>query len=43
MDSLEWELFKRTGSVNHYLTMRQHEKEHQAYLEEFGADIAFED
>ena len=43
MDSLEWEVFKRTGNVKHYLAMKQHEKEHQAHLEAFGNEEVFDD
>ena len=38
MDSFEWEVFKRTGSIRDYLMMKQREQEHLAYLEEFGTD-----
>jgi len=27
MDSFEWEIFKRTGKIEHYLMMKQHEDE----------------
>lgn len=43
MDSFEWEIFKRTGSIEHYLLMKQREKESQAYLEEFGKEENFDD
>ena len=43
MDSLEWEIFKRTGNVEHYLMMKQREQEHQVYLEEFGMEETFDD
>ena len=43
MDSFEWEVFKRTGSIEHYLMMKQREVEHQTYLEEFGMEETFDD
>lgn len=43
MDSFEWEIFKRTGSIEHYLLMKQREKEYQAYSEEFGEEEDFDD
>jgi len=43
MDSFEWEVFKKTGSIEHYLMMKQREQEHQAYLEEFGVEEEFDD
>ena len=33
MDSLEWEVFKRTGNIKHYLMMKQREQEPHTYLE----------
>jgi hypothetical protein len=42
MDSFEWEVFKRTGSIKHYLMMKQREQEHQDYLEEFSIEEEFE-
>ena len=35
MDSFEWEMFKRTGNVEHYLMMKQREQENQVNMEEF--------
>ena len=43
MDSFEWEVFKKTGSISHYLMMKQRENEHQAYLEEFGVEETFDE
>jgi len=43
LDSFEWEVFKRTGSIDHYLLMKQREQEHQKYLEEFGVEETFDD
>jgi len=35
MDDFEWEMFKRTGSIEHYLMMKQREINHQMLLDEF--------
>ena len=35
MDSFECEVFKRTGSIEHYLIMKQREREYQIDLEAF--------
>jgi len=43
MDSFEWEVFKRTGNIKHYLMMKQREQEHQTYLEEYGSEEEFDD
>ena len=43
MDSFEWEIFKRTGDVKHYLMMKQREKEYLDYLEEFGSEVELDD
>lgn len=43
MDSFEWEVFKRTGRIGHYLMMKQREQENQTYLEEFGSEEVFND
>ena len=43
MDSFEWEVFKRTGTIEDYLQMKQREREYQNYLAEMGADIDFWD
>ena len=42
MDSFEWEVFKRTGNIEHYLMMKRRENEHQAYLETYGKEETFE-
>lgn len=43
MESFEWEVFKRTGNIEHYLLMKQREREQQAYLEEFGVEETFDE
>ena len=43
MDSFEWEVFKRTGNIGHYLMMKQREHEDQSYLEEFCNEEAFDE
>ena len=43
MASFEWEVFKRTGNIQHYLMMKQREQEYHAYLEEFGSEEEFDD
>ena len=42
MDSFEWEVFKRTGTVDDYLQMKEREREYQNYLAEMGLDFEFE-
>ena len=34
MDSFEWEVFKNTGDVSHYLLMKQREDETDAKTDE---------
>lgn len=43
MDSFEWEVFKRTGSIKHYLMMKQREQEYQIYLDEFGSEVEIDE
>lgn len=40
MDSFEWEVFKRTGNIKHYIMMKQREQEYNAYLEEFAIEVS---
>ncbi|MCL2560582.1 MAG: YqzL family protein [Turicibacter sp.] len=43
MDSFEWEVFKRTGTIRNYLIMKQREYESQASLdEEFAMEEEFD-
>jgi len=43
MDSFEWEIFKKTGNVKHYLMMKQREREDETYLEEFASEDDFKE
>jgi len=40
MDSFEWEVFKRSGSVDDYLQMKQREHEYSSYLAEIGEEFS---
>ena len=42
MDSFEWEVFKRTGTIRNYLLMKKREHENQTSLEEFGMEEVFD-
>ena len=42
MDSYEWEIFKRTGSIEDYLKMKQREYEYNSYLTEMGIEADFD-
>ena len=43
MDSFEWEVFKRTGNIKHYLMMKQREQEQQSNFEAVGSEEEFND
>ena len=32
MDSIEWEVFKRTGNIEHYLLLKEREREGKGSL-----------
>ena len=42
MDSFEWEVFKRTGSIENYLQMKRREHEYKTYLSEIGEEPNFD-
>lgn len=42
MESFEWEVFKRTGNVSHYLMMKEREQDKQNYLEEYALEEEFD-